>query len=56
MIYINRYDVVFKTTETVSDYEDKHQARADLTEYQISEPSNVARYSLSKTPTNDWEG
>lgn len=52
--YIKRYDVDSRTTETVSECTDRPQAESDLREYQFSEPSDIARYSLSKTPSKDW--
>ena len=54
-VYINRYDLDTKQTETVSEYLDQElMALADLTEYRASESPAIAHYSLSSEPSKCW--
>ena len=52
MVYIQRKDSQFKTLETVDEFETRKEARAMLTEYQLSDYS--AKYYMSSRPCNDW--
>lgn len=51
-IYIQRRGQGY--TETVSEYQSGKEARSDLKEYQLSDPS--ATYYLSQRPCANWGG
>lgn len=50
--YIQRKDHVFKTLETVDEFETYKEAKAMVKEYRMSDPS--AQYYISQRACKDW--